>query len=132
MITLDASTVIAHLEQQDRHHAAASEILASAVGARMLMHSLNLAEVLVGGERAGRGREMLSDLEALGIGVAERGDDEPLELARLRATTSLALPDCCALRTALAHGSALATFNRRLAAEARRRSLRVLPAADAQ
>lgn len=48
---------------------------------------LNLAEVLVGGVSAGRGQEMLADLEAIGIRTAERPDGEALRLATLRATS---------------------------------------------
>lgn len=35
------------------------------------MHSLNLAEVLVGAAKAGRAQEMLADLHAIGIHVAK-------------------------------------------------------------
>jgi hypothetical protein len=41
------------------------------------MHSLNLAEVLVGAAKAGRAQEMLADLHAIGIHVADRQDGEP-------------------------------------------------------
>jgi hypothetical protein len=91
------------------------------------MHPLNLAEVLVGGVRIGRGQEMLGDLEAIGIQVAERPDGEPLRLANLRVSTELEMPDCCVLDTALATGSTLATFDDALAAAARRHHLDVAP-----
>ena len=95
------------------------------------MHSLNLAEVLVGGVRAGRGRDMLDDLHAMGIRVAERPDDEPMRLAALQATSGLKLPDCCALDTALATNSTLATVDRALARAARERHLAVAPGPEA-
>lgn len=121
MITLDASVVIAHLSPHDPRHEAASSYLRASGGEDLLMHSLNLAEVLVGGVRAGRGREMLEDLQAIGIRVAERPEGEPLRLASLRASTGLKLPDCCALDAALSTGSTLATFDRALAEAARER-----------
>lgn len=85
----------------------------------MVIHSLNLAEVLVGGVPAERGQEMLSDLQAIGIEVAGHPDDEPLRLARLRVEHGLKLPACCALDTALTTGSTLATFDDALARVAR-------------
>lgn len=120
MITLDASVVIAHLYPRDPHHQQATDYLHAAAGDGFLIHSLNLAEVLVGGAKAGRGRQMLSDLEAIGIRVAERADGEPLRLADLRARSALKLPDCCALDTALTTASTLATFDHALARAARK------------
>jgi predicted nucleic acid-binding protein len=127
VITLDASLLIAHLSAQDAHHQKATGYLRESAAEGFLVHSLNLAEVLVGGVRAGRGQEMLADLEAIGIQVASRPDGEPLRLARLRAVTGLKLPDCCALDTALHAGSVLATFDVALARAARQHHVTVAP-----
>ena len=93
----------------------------------LLIHSLNLAEVLVGGVRAGRGQEMLGDIQAVGVRVADSIEGEPLRLATLRAESGLKLPNCCALDTAMVSGSALATFDDALAQAARGRHLTVAP-----
>lgn len=127
MITLDASLMIAHLNPHDFHHRAATAYLQEKAGEQFLIHSLNLAEVLVGGVRAGSGEEMLSDLRAIGIRVTERTEGEPLRLARLRVESGLKLPDCCALDTALATKSVLATFDDVLARTARARHVMVAP-----
>lgn len=127
MIALDSRVVIAHLSPDDPRHVAASEYLRDEAAEDFLMHSLNLAEVLVGGVRAGRGQEMLDDLQGMGIRVAERPDGEPMRLARLRAGTGLKLPDCCALDTALFAHSALATLDQALAQAARERGIAVAP-----
>lgn len=127
MIVLDASLVIAQLSARDPHHQRASTYLREAAGHRFLMHSLNLAEVLVGAVRAGRGEELLSDLQDMGIEVADRAEGEPLRLASLRAESGLKLPDCCALDTALQTGFTLATFDEALAAAARAAGVTVAP-----
>lgn len=127
MITLDASMVIAHLQPRDPHHPAATAYLRACADQPLIIHSLNLAEVLVGGVRAGRGQELLDDLHAIGLRVAVQPDGEALRLAALRVETGLKLPDCCALDTALASESTLATFDERLAAAARRRHVKVGP-----
>ena len=132
MITLDASLVIAHLNPHDSHHHAATAYLRDSAGERLLIHSLNLAEVLVGGVRAGRGQEMLSDLHAIGIRVADHTEGEHLRLAQLRVECGLTLPDCCALDTALATESALATFDDTLARAARTRHVTVAPDSESQ
>ena len=132
MITLDASAVIAHLSPDDLHHEVASGLIRAAADEDLIMHRLNLAEVLVGGVRAGRGQEMLDDLEAMGVAVArpspEVADGEALRLAELRVRSGLKLPDCCALDTALSSGSALATVDQDLAKAARALHLVVVPA----
>lgn len=127
MITLDASVVIAHLQPRDAHHHAATAYLREHADQPLLIHSLNLAEVLIGGVKAGRGQELLNDLHAIGLRVADQRDGEPLRLAALRVETGLKLPDCCALDTALTSESTLATFDERLADAARTRHLKVGP-----
>lgn len=127
MIVLDASVLVAHLHPQDAHHTAATKLLWDAAGETLVAHPLTLAEVLVGGARIGRGREMLGDLERVGVQPAPRDDDEPLRLAELRAATRLKLPDCCVLDTALTNTARLATFDSTLAAAARRLNVPVVP-----
>ena len=125
MIALDASVLIAHLQPNDAHHAAATRLLSRAVGEGYVVHSMTLAEVLVGAVLAGRGEEMLGDLVAIGVCVLDRDDGESLRLANLRATTGLKLPDCCVLLAAEIVGGAVATFDDRLAEAARALGFRV-------
>lgn len=127
MIVLDASTLIAHLDPEDVHHAAATAILLKGGPGTFVAHSLTMAEVLVGGVRIGRGPAMRDDLRAAGIRVMPYDADEPLRLAELRATSGLKLPDCCVLDVAVHHRAALATFDEALAAVARRRAVVVIP-----
>lgn len=127
MITLDASLLIAHLSPHDTHHRAATDLLRKSVDETILIHSLNLAEVLVGGARLGHGQEMLDDLLAIAIQVADPQPGESLRLAALRAESGLKLPDCCALDTALTTRSTLATFDSALADAARQHGLGVAP-----
>ena len=127
MIALDASVLIAHLNPTDQHHQAATAILLAGTPGQMLVHTVTLAEVLVGGVRIGQGASMRDDLRAAGIAVAAHDDDEPLRLAELRVTSGLKLPDCCVLDVALHHQASLATFDDALAAAARQRGVRVEP-----
>ena len=127
MITLDASVLIAHLQPRDPHHQAATEYLREHADEPFMIHSLTLAEVLVGGVRAGRGQELLNDLHAIGVRVADTREGKSLRLAALRVETGLKLPACCALDTALTSASTLATFDERLASAARAHHLKVAP-----
>lgn len=127
MITLDASLVIAHLNPHDDHHRPATDYLRDVEDEPLLIHSLSLAEILVGGARVGREQQMLDDLHSIGVVVADSTEGEPMRLARLRVETGLKLPDCCALDTARSTGSVLATFDQALAGAARSRHVTVAP-----
>ncbi len=127
MIVVDASVLIAHLSPRDAHHDAATRLLVDAAAEPLLVHAITLAEVLIGGVRIGRGAEMLIDLQAAGIGLAPRDDDEPLRLAKLRVTGRLKLPDCCVLDATITNRAQLATFDQTLAVAARRLGVSTLP-----
>lgn len=120
MIALDASVLIAHLNTADIHHQAATTLLLRSEPGQMLVHTVTLAEVLVGGVRIGQGALMRDDLHAAGIAIAPHDDGEPLRLAEMRADSGLKLPDCCVLDVAVHHRATLATFDDALAAAARR------------
>jgi predicted nucleic acid-binding protein len=117
MIALDASPLIGLLEPDDLHHAAATALLADSAEP-LWIHSVTLAEVLVGPARLGSEDDVAADLEGIGVRVAHLGGREPLALARLRARHGLKMPDVCALATAIHTGAPLATFDARLAAVA--------------
>ena len=82
------------------------------------MHTLTIAEVLVGGVRVGRANSMMADLRAMGVEQAHPTPDEPLVLAELRATTALKMPDCCVLVVALRESAPLLTFDEQLTRQA--------------
>jgi len=128
VITLDASLLVAHFHRRDPHHQAASRLLADAAGETLLVHSLTLAEVLVGAVRIGRAEDMLDDLRAIGTRLAPSDDEEPMRLARLRVSTGLTLPDCCVLDAAHTNNADVATFDRALARAAQALDLGIVPA----
>lgn len=127
MIVLDASVLVAHLSPLDAHHTIATGLLLDSADESWLVHTITLAEVLVGGSKVGKGAEMLADLKASGITLAPRDDDEALRLAELRATTGLKLPDCCVLDAARTNAAQLATFDNALTIAASRLGVRVIP-----
>lgn len=127
MIVLDASVLIAHLDPAHIHHDEATQLLLAAVDDVLLVHPLTMAEVLVGGARIGRAGEMRTDLEAIGIRVADSDADQSLRLGILRATSGLTLPDCCVLDSAIQYRAAMATFDRALARVGATRGITVLP-----
>lgn len=123
---LDASVVIALRSSRDPHADAARALILGA--GELLIHPVTLAEALVVPARAGIAAEVRTRLvDGLGIRVWEPDFDEPLRIAELRAATRVALPDCYVLGLAEATDMSLATFDARLAAEARVRDVVVVP-----
>jgi predicted nucleic acid-binding protein len=101
MIALDASVLIAHLDDDDdAHHDRATRLLLDTAGEAFCASPLTLAEVLVGPARAGKLDVAESAIRDLEIATLALGEDAPVRLAQLRATTRLPLPDCCVCRTA--------------------------------
>jgi predicted nucleic acid-binding protein len=124
VIVVDASVLIAHLDERDALHDRAEEALMRAAEQLLVSSTLTLAEVLVGPARRGRldaARAALIELDMVEIPV---GDDAPVRLAALRAETGLKLPDCCVLRAAQdARARSVLTFDESLAREAERLGL---------
>ena len=127
MIVIDASVLIAHLDQNDAQHDRALDALLATAEQTLGCSPITLAEVLVGPARAGRLGDARAAVTDLGVGEIPLGDDAAARLASLRAETTLKMPDCCVLLAAEdAQAEAVLTFDVRLARAAERRRLRVI------
>ncbi len=126
MIVLDASVLIAYLDGEDDHHAAAEQLLAQAIDDDLAASSLTLAEVLVVPVRDGRLDPVRAVLRDLEIQELRFPADTAVRLAQLRARTGLKMPDCCVLLAAEVAAASVASFDERLAQAAEDRSLAVL------
>jgi predicted nucleic acid-binding protein len=126
VIVLDASVLIAYLDGEDDHHAAAETLLAQAIDDDLAANSLTLAEVLVVPVRDGRLDQTLAALRDLEIQELPFPADTAVRLAQLRATAGLKMPDCCVLLAAEDAAARVASFDERLAQAAEKRNLPVL------
>ncbi len=120
MIVLDASVLIAHLDQSDIHHTLATNRLLDAAAEQFGASAITLAEVLVAPTRAGRLDAARDALRRLEIDELQLPPNASECLAALRVETGLKLPDCCVLLAAEAVGGVVLTFDDRLAREAAR------------
>lgn len=124
MIILDASVLIAHLDSGDTHHDAATALLATHAEAELGISVLTRAEVLVGPAQHGHRRVIEDALDDLGIRTLAIPEAAAGQLAELRATARLPLPDCCVVVAAELSGApAIATFDQKLAKVASQRGL---------
>lgn len=123
MIVLDASVLIAHLDQHDAHHAAATDRLLDLADRPFGASSITLAEVLVAPARTRNLPAAQAALRALEISELSLPANASERLAVLRVETGLKLPDCCVLLAAETAAGTVLTFDDRLAREAGRRGL---------
>jgi predicted nucleic acid-binding protein len=126
VIVADANVLIAASTPGHVHHERARSILLEHGAAGIVLHSLTMAEVLVGPARAGQQEAARAAFEAAGVRCSPATDPAPTALALVRATASVKMPDACVLATAEHVGAALATFDARLAREATSRGTRVI------
>jgi predicted nucleic acid-binding protein len=115
VIVLDANILIAHLDANDVHHSRARALLSDLPG-DLAVSTLTLAEVLVRPALLGRAELVVKTVHRLGID--ELALPPAIQLADIRATTGLRMPDSCVLATAIAHGADVATFDAVLATKA--------------
>jgi predicted nucleic acid-binding protein len=121
VIVLDASVLIAHLDDRDAFHARAEEALLRAADQPLGCSPITLAEVLVGPARQGQLDAARAALRELEVAQIPLGDGAPIQLAGLRAETGLKLPDCCVLLAAQdAAAESVLTFDDALARAAER------------
>ena len=118
MIVLDASVLIAHLDERDAHHAKAGRLLADNLTESLGASTITLAETLVAPARAGRLPDATAAIERLGVIELPLGAEAPARLAQLRADTGRKLPDCAILLAAQEHEGVVASFDAALIAAA--------------
>lgn len=126
-MVLDASVLIAQLDQDDALHAAARDRLRTAVKQRngFGASTITIAEVLVGPTSSGRLGAARAALRALKVDELPLPADAAERLAALRTETGLKLPDCCVLLAAETIGGGVLTFDERLARAAVERGIAV-------
>ena len=121
MIVLDASVLIAHLDERDALHARAEQALERATSQPLGCSSITLAEVLVGPARHGQLSAAQAAVAELEVEEIPLGPDAAVHLATMRAEVGLKLPDCCVLLAAQeAAAAAILTFDDALARAAER------------
>lgn len=121
MIVVDASVLIAHLDENDALHDRALDALLATAEQTLGCSPITLAEVLVGPARTGQIEVARQAIAELAIAEIPLAGDAAARLASLRADTNLKLPDCCVLLAALVAGAeAVLTFDDRLMREATR------------
>lgn len=126
MIVLDASALIALLDDHDVHHDWALQMFIDTVSEDLSISVLNFSEALVHPVKAGRSKEFLDGIQGLGLTVHGVDSEDASSLATMKATSGLRMPDVIAVNLALRLGAVLATTDRSLGKAAEEASVKVV------
>jgi predicted nucleic acid-binding protein len=119
LVVLDASAVIALASDTDPNHNWALEMFRDTAAFGLQMTALTQAEVLVHPARAGKLEKFLKLIGALGLEITPIEESDSSQIARIRSTTSLKMPDAVVLSQALKVAGFIATTDQKLAKVAR-------------
>lgn len=111
-LVLDASALIALFNDKDAHHDWARNLMIQATAESLHMSSINLAEVAVQPIRLGIEDKFYKGISGLDIQISGLSEESSKDFARLRATTNVPMPDCCAIQLAVEKNSPLATCDK--------------------
>jgi predicted nucleic acid-binding protein len=124
VIVLDASVLIAHLNDSDKHHRKAKSLLEAVRDEPWGASSVTLAETLVSPARAGYLEEVETVLVGLDVQELPLGAGAPGRMAEMRAELGLKMPDCCVLLAAQNNNATVASFDVGLLSAARKLGLK--------
>jgi predicted nucleic acid-binding protein len=125
VIVLDASAVIALASSKDPHHQWAMEMFLDTASFELQMTALTHADVLVHPARAGKLDKFQNFLGGLGVEITPIDNSDSSKLAKLRASTTLKMPDVVILHQAMKVKGSIATTDRNLAKVARAKAVGV-------
>jgi predicted nucleic acid-binding protein len=125
VVVLDAGALIALYDSTDRHHPWALEMFRETLSYDLAMSALTLAEVMVHPTRAGALETFEKGIAGLALDIRGVDPAAAQEIAALRATTTLRMPDVVVLHLALGLNAILATTDAALATQAGHHSLSV-------
>lgn len=126
IVVLDAGALIALSSESDAHHEWAMGMFLHTLSQELSMPALTYAEVMVHPTKAGKADEFQQRLSGLQIQVRPFDQTDVADLATLRVESGLRMPDAVVLHESLRLGATLATTDKVLNREARKRGVVVL------
>jgi predicted nucleic acid-binding protein len=126
LVVLDASALIALASDTDPNHNWALEMFRDTAAFGLQMTALTQAEVLVHPARAGKLEKFLKLIGALGLEITSIEEFDSRQIAKIRAETSLKMPDAVVLSQAIKVAGSIATADKQLAKVAKDNGLGVL------
>jgi predicted nucleic acid-binding protein len=123
-LVFDANVVIALFDANNAHHSEAVEIYLQSTGTPIYLSALTYAEILVRPAAQEKLDFFVKNIETGGFEIAVITKKLAVKISKVRAATSLKMPDACVLALAKSLGSELITADKKLAEVARKYNVR--------
>ena len=130
LVILDASALIALASDTDPNHNWALEMFRDTAAFGLQMTALTQAEVLVHPARAGKLEKFLKLIGTLGLEISPIEESDSSQIAKIRAATSLKMPDAVVLSQAIKVSGSIATTDLKLARVAKEKGVGVFSPAS--
>jgi predicted nucleic acid-binding protein len=125
LVVLDARALIALASDTDPNHNWALEMFRDTAPFSLQMTALTQAEVLVHPARAGKLEKFLKLVGVLGLEITPIEESDSSQIAKIRAATSLKMPDAVVLSQAIKVSGSIATTDQKLARVAKEKGVGV-------
>jgi predicted nucleic acid-binding protein len=125
VVVLDASALIALVSSSEPHHDWALEMFLETSSFDLQMTCLTQAEVMVHPHRANKIEKFMKLIDGLNLEITPIEAADASQLASLRATTNLKMPDAVILSQAMKVSGSIATTDQALAKVARSKGVGV-------
>ena len=113
------------LDSKDSHHEWATRFLVDHCDAAFIMPALTFAECLVRPTQKNAADAFLASIAGLDLDVTDVSAASAMQIAHIRATSKLRMPDAVVVAASLINGSALATTDQTLAKAATKQGVPV-------
>ncbi len=118
-IALDAGVVIGLYNDDDAHHNWAVNFMFQSAADQLHISALNFAEIAVFPVKNGVEDEFFGGINGLQLKVDSVGEEDTLNLTKLRVETALRMTDVCAIQLAAKLDRMLATTDKAVAKAAK-------------
>jgi len=125
VVVLDASALIALVSSNEPHHEWALEMFLETSSFDLQMTCLTQAEVMVHPQRANKIEKFLKLIAGLNLEITPIEAADASQLASIRATTNLKMPDAVIVSQAMKVNGSIATTDQTLAQVARSKGVGV-------
>ena len=118
-IVFDANVVISLFDSKNIHHEQAVRLYLASTSSSIHISALTYAEILTHPAGTDRLGDFVSNLASGGFEVEPISEELALEIAQVRHTSRLKMPDACVLALAKSLGAELITADKTLASRAK-------------
>lgn len=110
-LVFDANVVIALFDRNNYHHDKALRCYLESSSSDIYLSAITHAEILTHPASSGELKFFVKNIKSAGFNIVDLTDDLSVEVAKVRSSTGLKMPDSCVLALAKSLNADLVTFD---------------------